>query len=69
MIQLYYFFKADNKGKPDYGEEYFVMSDSLENAKNAVINCKAYKVRSYSNINNMGYSVHGINEVVQTELA
>jgi hypothetical protein len=45
------------------------MSDSLENAKNAVINCKEYKERSYSNLEKMGYSVHGINEVVQTELA
>jgi hypothetical protein len=68
-MKMYYFFEKDEKGQPDYGEQYFVMSDSLEDAKKAVVNCEEYKQRSYSNIENMGYSVHGINEVVQTEIS
>jgi hypothetical protein len=68
-MELYYFFCVDNKGKRDYGEEYFVMSDSLENAKTAVVNSNEYKERFYANIEKMGYTVHGINQVVQTELA
>lgn len=68
-MKMYYFFCVDSKGKPEYGEEYFVMSDSLDNAKAAVKNCDAYKERSYSDIDTMGYTIHDVNQVVQTELA
>jgi hypothetical protein len=67
-MKLYYFFCVDKQGMREYGEQFFVVSDSLENAKNAVINSKEYKELD-SNIKHMDYTVHGVNEVVQTELA
>jgi hypothetical protein len=45
------------------------MSDCLENAINAVVNCMAYKARPYADITKMGHSEHEINEVVQTEIS
>jgi hypothetical protein len=68
-MNLYYFFEIDNEGNQIYGEEYFVMSDSLDAAKKAVIECEDYKDRTYSDIEKMGVIVKGINEVIHTELA
>lgn len=68
-MNMFYFFTQDLKGNRDYGEEYFVMSEDLKTAKTAVENSEAYKERKYSNIDEMGYKILGVNEVIQTELS
>lgn len=67
-MKLYYFFEADEHGKPDYGDNYFVMSDSLESAQNAVLKSDEYKNRG-SDISKMSYRVIGLNQVIHTETA
>lgn len=68
-MKLYYFFNKDSQGRPNYGQEYFVMSESLEAAKQAVINCKEWKARSYKvDINEKGVLVVNENEVLHTEI-
>ena len=45
------------------------MSDSLESAKEAVRNNATYKSEfNYTNVEDMGFTIHGLNEAVQTEL-
>lgn len=69
-MKMYFFFCSDSQGNPTYGEEWFVMSDSLDNAKAAIENTETFKRDPwYYNLKDMAVREFNINEPVQTELS
>jgi hypothetical protein len=68
-LKMYYFFRKDERGNLTYGEEYIVMSESLETAKESVSNSPEWKSRDYADWNKMGVKVFAENQVLQTEIS
>lgn len=68
-MRMYYFFTKDEKGKPTWGEEFFVMASSYGGAVQAVINSKEWKDNEWLSMDKMGYIGVGENFVIQTEIS